>query len=115
MAKNSTPDPAAARAPGGAGADGSAKPRQLKLPAEVMYLGPGFVWNRIRFVRNQIFNNGVPPAWLEWAASEPEFRLLFAPMDKVAARLMELKNPDSPVFLAYKKASDLAKTYKAGK
>ncbi len=97
------------------GADDTAKSKQFKIPAHVMYLGPTFTWNGARFLHKQIFSNGVPVAWLEWIASEPEFRLLFVEVGQTPKRLLELKNPDSPVSLAYRKAEEAIRKYKPGK
>ncbi len=116
MAKQSgTSETAAARTADAADAGEAAKAKQLKLPAHVMYLGPTFTRNGVRFLHKQIFSNGVPDAWLEWIASEPEFRLLFAPVDKVAERLAALRNPDSPLSIAFRKAEAAARQYKPGK
>ena len=113
--QNNTADTPTANTAGAAGAGDAAKPKQLKVPTHVMYLGPTFSWNGARFLHKQIFNNGVPVAWLEWIASEPEFRLLFVEIGKVPKRLAELKTPDSPVSLAYRKAEEAIRNYKPGK
>ncbi len=116
MAKqNGTSDTATAKAADSTGAGDAAKAKQLKIPAHVMYLGPTFTWNGARFLHKQIFNNGVPVAWLEWIASEPEFRLLFVEIGKASKRLMELKSQDSPISLAYRKAEEAIRKYRPGK
>ncbi len=87
MAKqNSTSETAAAKTTDAPVAGDAAKAKQFKIPAHVMYLGPTFTRNSVRLSHQQIFNNSVPAAWLEWIASEPEFRLLFVEVGKAPAR-----------------------------
>ncbi len=116
MARQSnTAETTAASTAGAPTAADTAKPKQFKIPAHVMYLGPTFTWNGVRFLHKQIFNNGVPVSWLEWIASEPEFRLLFVEVGQTPKRLADLKNADSPVSLAYRKAEEAIRKYKPGK
>ncbi len=113
--QNSALETQTAKTTDAAGAGEATKAKQLKIPAHVMYLGPTFTWNGVRFLHKQIFNNGVPGAWLEWSAFGPEFRLLFVEVGKTPARLAELRNPNSPISLAYRKAEDVIRKYKSGK
>ncbi len=113
--QNSALETQTAKTTDAAGAGEATKAKQLKIPAHVMYLGPTFTWNGVRFLHKQIFNNGVPVAWLEWIASEPEFRLLFVEVGKAPKRLMELKSQDSPISLAYRKAEEAIRKYRPGK
>ncbi len=116
MAKQiNTAETTSANTTGTSGAGDAVKPKQFKIPAHVMYLGPTFSWNGARFLHKQIFNNGVPIGWLEWIASEPEFRLLFVEVGKTPKCLADLKNADSPVSLAYRKAEEAIRKYKPGK
>ncbi|MDR1744480.1 MAG: hypothetical protein LBS30_01865 [Planctomycetota bacterium] len=119
MAKqNTTSETAAPKTAESASAVDAAKPGAAKAPAiasKVMYIGPSFAKDGVLFQHGQLFNNGIPVPWLDWVGSAPEFRLLLVPHEKIVQRLAELKDPDSAVSLAYKKAEDAAKTFKKGK
>lgn len=82
--------------------------RSPAIPERAIYLGPTFAKDGVLFRYGQIFNNGIPVAWLEQAAAEPEFRLLLPPIEKAAKARAELLNPSSAIAMASKKIAAIA-------
>lgn len=98
-------------AAGGGETPSTAETRAAKPPAipdRAIYLGPTFAKNGVLFRYGQIFNNGVPVAWLEQVAAEPEFRLLLPPIEKAAKARVDLQNPGSAIAMASKKIAATA-------